>query len=67
MNQISTMTPTTVDLVAQGFTVEEIDRLQALRERYDPFREYCESDHEFESLAFLKWRYQRGQFAIQAT
>lgn len=67
MNLTSSDTLTTADLAGQGFTAAEIDQLQALRTRYDPFREYCESNHEFERLAFLKWRYQQGQLATEAT
>lgn len=62
--QLTTSTsPTVNDLAAYGFSAAEIARLQELRSRYQPFREYCASNREFERLAFLKWRYERGQFA----
>lgn len=67
MNLTSTSTLTTDELATRGFTASEINRLQALRASYDPFRDYCESNQEYERLAFLKWRYQRGQFASAAT
>jgi hypothetical protein len=59
--QTTTALLTTHDLAAQGFTPAEIARLQRLKERYHPFREYCESNVEFGRLAFLKWRYMQGQ------
>jgi hypothetical protein len=44
-----------------GFTSGEIARLKRMRASYDPFREMCESDHEYQRLSFLKWRYQHGE------
>jgi hypothetical protein len=55
--QTTTAVLTIHDLALQGFTPIEIARLQRLKERYHPFREYCESNVEFGRLAFLKWRY----------
>lgn len=52
---------TVEDLKARRFKKAEIARLVALRERYTPYRELCASDLEFERLAFLKWRYERGE------
>jgi len=58
----TTTTDQTVhELAAQGFSPAEIARLQQLKDRYHPFRELCESNHEFERLAFLKWRWMHGQ------
>lgn len=47
-------------LAARGFSDEQIQRLLELRERYHPFREWCESDDEFRRLRFLKWQVERG-------
>ena len=56
----ATTTRTTHQLASQGFTVKEIARLEALKRSYDGFREFCDSDREFQQLAFLKWRYEHG-------
>ncbi len=56
-------TTTSRDLLAIGFSTAEITTLKQLRARFDPFREACESNREFERLAFLKWRIERGEFA----
>jgi hypothetical protein len=61
MNTTQTETITSEDLRAQGFTAAQIERLELLQASYDPYREYFESNREFERLAFLKWRYQQGQ------
>ena len=54
--------PTTIqDLTTIGFSTEEIRRLEALKTSYDPYREHCESNREYEQLCFLKWRYERGE------
>lgn len=62
--RLTTTRPTTIhDLAEMGFDDREINRLRALNACYDPFREICESNHVFEQLSFLKWRYQNGSFA----
>ena len=62
--ELTITTPTTTrDLTAQGFSRDEIAALKALKANRDPYREYCESNREFEQLAFLKWRYEQGAFA----
>lgn len=60
---IITPTTTTRDLMAQGFSDEEITTLKDLKANHEPFREYCESNREYERLAFLKWRVEHGEFA----
>lgn len=60
---ITTPTTTSRDLLAQGFSRDEVKQLKALKSKHDPYREYCESNREFEQLAFLKWRYEHGEFA----
>ncbi|HLT20341.1 MAG TPA: hypothetical protein VKZ96_12840 [Thermomicrobiales bacterium] len=56
----ATTTHSTHQLASQGFTPEEIARLEALKCSYNAFRERCDSDREFQQLAFLKWRYEHG-------
>jgi hypothetical protein len=52
--------PVTVDdLVADGFTAEQIEKLSALKACY-PFVEYVESASHWQHLLFLKWRYDNG-------
>lgn len=46
------------NLVMAGFTPEQIDRLIALRDRYDPLEHIC-TQQERQRLAFLKWQYSR--------
>jgi hypothetical protein len=46
---------TTADLAAQGFTLVQIKRLEALREAY-PIIEFV-TGKEWQRLRFLKWRY----------
>lgn len=58
---LTTTSITIADLTTEGFSVAEIARLETLRARYHPYREYCASDLDFERLAFLKWRYERGE------
>ena len=59
--RLTTAAPTTIrDLAAQGFDDREINNLRALKAGYDHFREFCESNSEFERLSFLKWRYENG-------
>ncbi len=59
-----TTTQTTIrELTVQGFSTEEIEHLKAIKANHDPYREYCESNREFERLSFLKWRYKQGAFA----
>jgi hypothetical protein len=60
MNKTLSVSITVDDLRAHGFTTAQIERLESLRASYDPYREYFECNREFERLAFLKWRYQRG-------
>lgn len=47
------------DLIAQGFTPEQIARLVALRNDY-PLVEAVGSQRELDRLRFLKWRYATG-------
>jgi hypothetical protein len=61
MNQTTTAPTTLHDLQAQGFTADEIARVQRLKDRYHPFRETCASNAEYERLNFLKWRYEQGR------
>lgn len=60
---ITTPTTTTRDLMAMGFSDNEINTLKKIKSGFDPFREFCESNREYERLAFLKWRFERGEFA----
>ena len=57
----ATTATTTSRLETAGFTATEIAKLQELRASYNPFKEQCESNQEFERLNFLKWRYENGQ------
>lgn len=45
---------TVADLAAKGFTEEQIDRLVALRDSYDPLEHLC-TEQERQRLVFLKW------------
>lgn len=54
-------TVSTATLPSAGFTSAEIARLEQMRAGYDPFREICECDQEYQRLSFLKWRYQHGE------
>ena len=66
--QFTITTPTTRrDLAAAGFTQPEITRLQQLKDRYDGFQEYCESNREYEQLRFLRWRYEQGEIREATT
>lgn len=42
------------------FSEEQLRRLLELRQRYHPFREWCESDREYFRFCFLKWRVECG-------
>ena len=52
------ITLTRSDLLAAGFTVGEIDRLEALRAIY-PYVEFLDSRQELERLRFMKWMINR--------
>ncbi len=47
---------TIADLTAKGFTEEQIERLVALRDNYDPLAHLC-TEQELQRLQFLKWRF----------
>ncbi|HEX5164803.1 MAG TPA: hypothetical protein VFV93_05360 [Thermomicrobiales bacterium] len=47
------------DLLAVGFTDDQIERLQALKNAY-PFIEYVDTAKQWRRLEFLKWRYLQG-------
>lgn len=47
------------DLVAAGFTAEQILSLTALKNAY-PFIEYVDTAKQWRRLEFLKWRFVRG-------
>jgi hypothetical protein len=49
------------DLAAEGFTAEEIARLNALREMY-PMAEFITVDQR-QKLVFLKWLRESGKFS----
>lgn len=62
MSASTTTRPVSAQLLAvRGFTDEQVRRLLELRERYHPFREWCESDREYLRLSFLKWQVEQGQ------
>ncbi|CAN5641203.1 hypothetical protein BH23CHL2_BH23CHL2_21880 [soil metagenome] len=62
MMQYTISAPTTRhDLSAAGFSPAEIDAIVALKARFNPDREYFESNREYERLMFLKWSYATGQ------
>jgi hypothetical protein len=61
MQIITTVPTTTRELQRHCFTPKQIQALETLKASYDPYREYCESNWEFERLAFLKWRYAQGE------
>lgn len=50
---------TSQDLLDAGFTVEQVERLIALKSAY-PFIEYVDTAKQWRRLEFLKWRYQQG-------
>ncbi|RIK45908.1 MAG: hypothetical protein DCC58_05005 [Chloroflexi bacterium] len=47
------------DLLEEGFSPEEIERLKELRQEY-PYIEYVDSGRQWQRLLFLKWRYAKG-------
>jgi hypothetical protein len=47
------------DLLEVGFTADQIERLQALKNAY-PFIEYVDTAKQWRRLEFLKWRYMQG-------
>jgi hypothetical protein len=47
------------DLVAAGFTDEQIQSLTALKHAY-PFIEYVDTAKQWRRLEFLKWRFLQG-------
>jgi hypothetical protein len=57
---------TTSDLIAGGFTPEQIERLMELRAAY-PYIEFVESHDEWQRLVFLKWRYGRERALTEAS
>ena len=50
---------TAEDLLEAGFTVEQVERLSALKNAY-PFIEYVDTAKQWRRLEFLKWRFQQG-------
>jgi hypothetical protein len=59
-----TPAPSVADLEREGFTPEQIARLEALRDRY-PATEYCESDQQLRRLELMRWLYQNGRLTEQ--
>jgi hypothetical protein len=59
-------TTTTTSLAQQGFTDEQIRRLESLRDAY-PILEFITTRAEWQRLAFLKWCYQHGQQPSELT
>lgn len=56
-------TVTRSDLLAEGFTVAEIDALEALRAVY-PYVEFLESRQEIQRLRFMKWMIDRKPVSV---
>lgn len=50
---------TAQDLLDAGFTVEQVERLSALKNAY-PFIEYVDTAKQWQRLEFLKWRFMQG-------
>lgn len=48
-------------LTSMGFSAEQVRRLVELRERYHPFRDWCESDEQYRRISFLKWQVEQGR------
>ena len=54
--------PVTIqDLKATGFGPDQVQEFETLKATYDPCRECCESNREYEQPCFLKWRYERSE------
>jgi hypothetical protein len=53
-----TGTITAANLMRIGFTMEQVERLEALRAAY-PYIEFVDSAEEWRRLVFLKWLYAR--------
>lgn len=56
-------TVTRSDLLAEGFTVTEVDALEALRAVY-PYVEFFESRQEIQRLRFMKWMIDREPVSV---
>lgn len=54
-------TLTQAELSQLDFTPEQIEQLTDLRARFDPFREACESNQQYERFRFLKWLYEHNR------
>lgn len=57
------VTPSKSDLLAAGFTMAEIEALDALRANY-PYVEYFDSRQELQRLRFMKWMISRAPAAL---
>jgi hypothetical protein len=59
-------TLTQAELSQLDFTPEQIAQLTDLRARFDPFREACESNQQYERFCFLKWLYEHNRLPHDA-
>lgn len=55
-----TRTLTIDDLVAAGFSTEQIARLEEVRARY-PLAEFVESDQQLRRLELVRWLHRNGR------
>ncbi|MFW6075746.1 MAG: hypothetical protein ACOC9Y_09130 [Chloroflexota bacterium] len=60
VNQTHPVITTREMLLDDGFTEDEVARLEQIKAAYDPDREWCESDLVYQRMNFLKWRIERG-------
>lgn len=63
MDTTTTMRPLEARLVRDGFTPEQIIRLQTLRDSY-PIIELVGSRRELDQLRFLRWRHTSGRLDV---
>ena len=63
MNVSATMRPLESRLVTEGFSPQQIARLQAMRDAY-PLIELVQSRRELDQLRFLRWRHATGRISV---
>ena len=63
MNTTATMRTLESRLITDGFTPQQIMRLQALRDAY-PIIELVDSQRSLDQLRFLKWRHASGRLNV---
>ena len=61
--QTTRVTITRDDLLAEGFTLAQVEALEALRAVY-PYVEFLDSRQELQRLRFMKWMIGRKPYAF---